>query len=268
MLIQETLSVENISSREGVPASIRVNKHPLMEDCLPTEKKSKIYVLKDPLTLRVRYVGNTYRSLYDRLIRHFQDARKGRYNPDKNEWILDLENRGLKPIIETIDETDISNALACEVYWIRHYKAQNSDLFNILSAGEPQTPKNKILLHKNTEGRRMRFTGNTLCKGRIPSPEELAKRSATHKETYRLGLRRRQTQPKPNNRHPVCQYDLQGNFIAGFIGVTWAAEETGVGRRSISENIRGASMTAGGYIFKYKDESKTYPRKVTICQAE
>ena len=52
---------------------------------------------------------------------------------------------------------------------------------------------------------------------------------------------------------PVAQYDLQGNYIRSYIGVTEATRQTKI--IHISDCCRGIRNQAGGYIWKYKDTS-------------
>ena len=54
---------------------------------------------------------------------------------------------------------------------------------------------------------------------------------------------------------PVCQYDLQGNFIKEFKSVRDASIATNTNRRSISNVTHGWAKSAGGYIWKKKDDS-------------
>jgi hypothetical protein len=64
------------------------------------------------------------------------------------------------------------------------------------------------------------------------------------------------SRPKPDNfnsslRKPVLQFDKQGNLVAEYESYHDAKNKTGL---SLTEALRGKAKTAGGYIFKYKDE--------------
>jgi len=57
---------------------------------------------------------------------------------------------------------------------------------------------------------------------------------------------------------PVCQYDLDGNFISEYKSITEAERETGI----LSSNISGVcllkrSTSAGGYIWTYSGDNET-----------
>ena len=76
-----------------------------------------IYVLKDPESLEVRYVGVTCVTLGARLSQHIYDSKKG--GSHKKNWILSLKS---KPIIEEIERCDYLNWENREIYWISYYK--------------------------------------------------------------------------------------------------------------------------------------------------
>ena len=64
------------------------------------------------------------------------------------------------------------------------------------------------------------------------------------------------SRPKPSNfnsnlKKAVLQFDKQGNLIAEYESYHDAKNKTGL---SLTEVLRGKAKTAGGFIFKYKDE--------------
>lgn len=54
----------------------------------------------------------------------------------------------------------------------------------------------------------------------------------------------------------VEQYDTQGNIISEFESTLAASRATGLMRESISHAANGASKSAGGYIWKFKDNKQ------------
>lgn len=67
------------------------------------KNETKIYVLIDPNTLQVRYIGITCQSLKDRLGNHIHDARyRESDNYHKARWIQSLLSENKKPIIRLI----------------------------------------------------------------------------------------------------------------------------------------------------------------------
>lgn len=65
--------------------------------------ETKIYVLVEPVSLKVRYIGVTHKSLKDRLSAHINEARyTPHYNWHKARWINSLLKMNCKPIIRQI----------------------------------------------------------------------------------------------------------------------------------------------------------------------
>lgn len=52
----------------------------------------------------------------------------------------------------------------------------------------------------------------------------------------------------------IVQYDIYGNFIAEYKSVKTAGEENGIDKTSISKALKGHIKTAGGFIWKYKNQ--------------
>jgi hypothetical protein len=72
------------------------------------------------------------------------------------------------------------------------------------------------------------------------------------------------SRPKPDNfnsnlKKPVLQFDKQGNLIAEYESYHDAKNKTGL---SLTEVLRGKAKTAGGYIFKYKDDWDGVPPSI------
>nr|DAH00668.1 MAG TPA: intron associated endonuclease [Crassvirales sp.] len=95
-------------------------------------RKVKIYVLKHPDTLEVRYVGKTVRSLSRRLGNHIANAKGNKHNKHLSNWILKILSTGKRPIIELIEECDSDNWEDREKYWISHY----TNLINLTEGGD------------------------------------------------------------------------------------------------------------------------------------
>ena len=95
-------------------------------------RKVKIYTLKHPDTLEVRYVGKTVRSLSRRLGNHIDNAKRSRHNKHLSNWILSILSNGKRPIIELIEEVDNSVWQEREKYWITQYP----NLINLTEGGD------------------------------------------------------------------------------------------------------------------------------------
>lgn len=95
-------------------------------------RKVKIYTLKHPDTLEVRYVGKTVRSLSRRLGNHIANAKGKKHNKHLSNWILNILALGKRPVIELIEEVDSSVWQEREKYWITQF----SNLINLTEGGD------------------------------------------------------------------------------------------------------------------------------------
>lgn len=94
-------------------------------------KNVHIYVLKDPETGEVRYVGKTTQSLEKRLYGHLREKNK----TYKCNWINSLQKKNLQPIIESIEKASYETWAECEMYWIQFYKELGAKLVNSNAGG-------------------------------------------------------------------------------------------------------------------------------------
>jgi hypothetical protein len=81
---------------------------------------NKIYILKDPITLEIKYVGQTSLTLYRRLTRHVSESLNRVKDTPKTKWIKELIQKELCPIIELIEITEEPNKR--ESYYLNKYK--------------------------------------------------------------------------------------------------------------------------------------------------
>jgi hypothetical protein len=101
-------------------------------------KVYKIYVLKDPFTDEIFYVGQTYQEIATRLSGHINEPET--VNPAKKERIRQILERGGKPKIEeieTIPGTCYADKLFVndrEIFWVKVYKSRGVKLLNIASS--------------------------------------------------------------------------------------------------------------------------------------
>lgn len=99
---------------------------------LARQRRVKIYVLKDPRTNIVRYVGKTSQTLRRRLTGHLSD-RGVNY---RTAWLNSLQSQGLIPIIELIDEVDEVEWAVAEQKWISFYRSTSDCLVNLTDGGD------------------------------------------------------------------------------------------------------------------------------------
>lgn len=97
-------------------------------------KTTKIYVLRDPQTNEVRYVGKTVQPINDRLNAHIRRSVERKTHRDC--WIFGLNQIGLKPVIEVIEIVDGDEWAAREIFWIASFKAGGASITNQTIGGE------------------------------------------------------------------------------------------------------------------------------------
>ncbi len=91
-----------------------------------------IYVLIDPLTEEVRYVGWTTKPLYTRLRWHLNC--KG--GVQRTRWIESLVERGLRPRIQVVQPVVQGMWGIAERYWIAYFRSIGCPLTNGTLGGE------------------------------------------------------------------------------------------------------------------------------------
>lgn len=177
-----------------------------------------IYVLRDPETMEIRYVGRTKNSLSVRLNGHLSKAKQNKFKTHKDNWILSLP---CKPIIEKIEM----------VYgWEESYKR------------EQEIIKQYILDGFNLTNLHDRGTGGLL---RNISDEMKNKISEKVKELHKNGL-------LSCNRKSVDLYDLNGVMINSFVSYKECAKFIGVSEKHLQNSIKRCDKRIKSYQVRAK----------------
>lgn len=144
----------------------------------------KIYVLIDPITSKIRYIGRTKCSLNTRLNGHLSKSKLK--NNHKDYWIQSLLRKGLIPKIKLFKKIrGWKESHLYEQELISKCLAFGFDLVNLDDRGESSV--NKII-----------------------TTEQKKKIGDTLKEKYKSG------KIKPTRQTSVSVFDLEGNFINSF----------------------------------------------------
>lgn len=238
---------------EGLPETVCIN----------------FYVLKDPTTLEIRYVGQTVNP-ENRFRNHLYEARKNK-RTHKDLWILKLLRGNKKPIMEIIGTTYITSddANKIENKLIKRFKnkyrlTNNKDrsrnasvietvpVFQFTLEGKfvqrfvnAHQASLKTGVHdssitvvcSNPEGRRNRSRGGFLWSYSHIPPKPLEK-------DYRSKISAKKTN----------QLDLEGNIINVFDSTRIASKTTGVCWKRISACATGRQKTAGGFKWKFDED--------------
>lgn len=210
-----------------------------------------IYLLKDPISKEVVYVGETSNP----------EQRYGQHRwgavgdcEEKRNWIIGLKAIGVKPIFEIVDSVeDKRSALIKENALIVDYLNRGVHLFNI---------KNKTTLKQFNQFGQL-IGEYTDCKRafEITGIRPRVDRCTAHgfQWTYGVfdeGLFNQKESAKKVLCRPVLQLNASGEVIAEYEGVRIAYAKTGIDHRSISQVAAGTHPTrkrAGGYYWRYKD---------------
>lgn len=210
-----------------------------------------IYLLKDPTTNEIVYVGETSK-IKQRYEQH-KWGLKGD-SEEKKKWLSSLKEKGLVPVMEIITSVNTKHEALIE---------ENKQIVKLLKNGI------KLFNIRNTETiKQFDIDGNLINEFSNMQVAKMITGIRVHLERYSSGgyywttdenfdkdrfLKKDEYKTKKCKK--VLQIDLNGNLIAEFIGVRIAGKETGIDHRSISAVAAGSKIrkTAGGYQWKYKD---------------
>lgn len=185
-----------------------------------------IYVLVDPNTLCIRYVGQTIKtSLKERLNEHIQELKRSSYRVCN--WIKSLTKQKCKPLILLVAKYSTNNINQAEIEWIKLLR-KSCDLTNHLDGG------NQGFGYKHSKERRAKIS--KALKGKKKSKECL--------------LKQRIVQSKI-----VYQYTIEGDYIQNYQGAKYAEEVNNYSSGSVGAACR-RNGTAYGYAWRYEKIDK------------
>lgn len=195
--------------------------------------KVNIYLLKDPITNEIRYIGRTKNDLITRLRGHCSKSIHKKNHKDC--WIYGLRIKNLKPIIELI--TTIEG-------WEESYKYEQRLIKSYLNQGY-----NLVNLHDRGEGGSQRNF----------SEEQKKKISNSLKALYSKGL-------LYCGQIPLKVFDLEGNFISNFKSYKDCAEFIGVSRKHLESSMKRKAKRLRNFQIKKMEEENPgkyiNPRKI------
>lgn len=214
----------------------------------------KIYMLKDPDTLEIRYIGKTKQPLRRRWFGHITHSRLTRTS-HVSCWIYSLTQLGKKPLIELIEECEENVWTEREQYWIAFYKEQ---LTNHSIGGEAGslgyvcTDEHKKKISNALKGRkRTQEERDNISVGRTG-----IKLSDITKDKIRnvnLGKKYSLESRIKKSKYPVLQIDkFTKKIINEFPTLGIAQEITGCLKGNIVSACNGRLKTYKGFIWRYK----------------
>ncbi len=94
----------------------------------------KLYILVDPKSATVRYIGITKNTLASRLRQHISSRNKD--NCHRNKWLRLLDRHGLKPSILLLEVVRFEDWQEREKFWIRSMRQRGLNLVNSTDGGD------------------------------------------------------------------------------------------------------------------------------------
>lgn len=177
--------------------------------------KVNIYVLIDPITCKIRYIGRTKNRLEIRLRGHMSKCLHKKTHKDC--WLYGLRSRGLKPKIKLVRVVS---------GWEYSHKYERNLIKKCLDFGFN-------LVNLDDKG-----VGGI---NKLSSPEQRLKISNTLKEGYLSG------RIIATNKSKVIVYDLFGNILFNFETQKECAEKLGVHISTIETQVSGLVRRCGKY---------------------
>jgi hypothetical protein len=194
-----------------------------------------IYSLKDPETNEIRYVGKTT-NINTRLKAHITRSIHNKYHSAR--WVQSVIKRGLRPIIELVEECTEENWVEREKYWIGYYR-ERFDLTNILEGGEGGSTFGRLGKPWSDEQRK----NNAIARTGL-SVSRTKEGNANRKKGVRGYY--------DKNKKPVLQYDLEGKFIREWESAVDAGKDLKISYSDINRSCKKEGYTSAGFQWRYK----------------
>jgi group I intron endonuclease len=178
---------------------------------------------------------------------------KNKSNKQQTKLWFSLKKYGIeKHKFEVLEECSIEELIDKEIYYIEKYNSINEGL-NVSRGGYYFHEVNKGKKHSKETIQKMNKWWEENSKPR--SQETIQKITQTKKNNPRVTTDEmiqnyRKTAP---NKKSISQYDLENTHINDFESINEAARSTNIGKDSISACCRNKQKTAGGFIWKYKE---------------
>lgn len=237
-------------------------------------KTTFIYSLSDELG-NIRYVGKT-NYLIQRLSSHIRESINAERKTHKHNWINSLLVKDIKPKIEILDEVLESEWQFWEQYWICLIKSWGFNLVNSTNGGDGHNGAKATEERKQNVSKALKeYYSNNPSKN-VPriildkdvlyqkyivenlSMPKLSEELGVSQKTIFTNLKKFEITKDKNDwkeqlsttpKKSVLQYDLLGNLVK-----EWDTLKDIKGFGNVAHCCRGEIKTAGGFIWRYKDE--------------
>lgn len=122
-----------------------------------------------------------------------------------------------------------------------------------------QTEDGKMFTEKSIKARKtdsFRKKQSAICKVANRTPEYRLRQSIITKEWYKKNGTEKYSGKNNHAAQCIQQYTMDGTFVKEYDTITQASKESGANASKISDVARGKRKSAGGYVWKYKNQKK------------
>lgn len=233
------------------------------------KKSNKIYSLSHPITGEVRYIGFTSNKLSERLSGHLCDIKRS--SNRKNNWLKSLISQNLKPVIELVEDLGNDPWEEAEKYWIQQFKNWGFRLTNNEEGGigakrteriAKSIKKLKPIKQYSLDGNFIREWSSATEVNNSLGYSKVVICKAIKNKTTASGFQWRYKEDNSTvdkwtgmNKRKVHQYSLDGKFIKEWSAVVEASKTLTINSPGIFKNLRGDAKSAGGFIWKYFNDT-------------
>ena len=205
-----------------------------------------IYYLKDPESLKIRYIGQTIQGIDLRLKQHLWYSSK--QNNHLGCWLRSLS---ADPIIDIIEECEFESLDTRELYWIDYYKENN--LVNSMIRCE----RSRHHTHSEETKKKIGLATIKTHTGRKRSEETRLKISEAAKardNKYHPNMHSKEAIKKRIAKvsKPVLQFTKSGEFIKEWESGAVAARELNLNKGNLNSCCNEKVKSCGGYVWKFK----------------
>ena len=228
------------------------------------EIKYTIYKLIDPISNEIRYVGLTFNDLKQRLKSHCSE----KSSSHKSNWIKNLKSKGLKPIIESIEDNVSTYDEVCvqEIYWIDKLKNEGHPLTNMASGGnknKKMSDETRKLMSESAKNRKIKtyLSDETKKELSIKSKERFSKEEERNR--LRISNKRyedsKTDEQKLNdiliqNCKSVYQYDIDMNLINVYPSINNASKINNLSHGNIAKCCKNKIRMVGGFVWRFEGD--------------
>ena len=200
-----------------------------------------IYALCDPITNKIRYIGQTTLNPLCRLTQHINNALGYKNKSHLYCWIRKLNQNNQRPKVKILQENAEWNV--DEITWIEQAKLMGIDLVNHTRGG------NGIVGYKHTDEVKKKIgkasKGNKYAENTKHSKETNEKRIESRK-WYKHS---KETKKKISEKHKKSVLCIETGNI--YDSAREAEKEMGVCKSSITNAINGKSKTSAGFHWRH-----------------